>query len=137
MDKDKLGGHPLLEISAGDGRYRVVCTAIRVGQDVTIQIQGGERPHIGAVAMAIPRPSLKDPTRLSATASVLTVIGHKEDELARSIALHLATELSCVAVVLAGVHLDGADENDIARIVENSDQVVRMLVEAIRDKTSS
>ncbi len=137
MVRDKLDGRFLLKISAGDGRHRVMCTAIRIGQDVTIQIQGGERPHIGAVAMAIPRPSLQNPAKLSATASVLTVTGHKEDELARAISLQLAAELSCVVVVLAGVHIDGADENDIAKIIANSNQVAQMLVDGVRDKTDS
>lgn len=114
--------------------HRIVCTAMLAGEDVTVLIQGGERPHVGAVAMAVPRPSLNDPARTSATASVLAVTGHKDDELARAVSLHLAAELSCVVVVVAGVHIDGADEGDIEEIVTNTRQAAHLLVGAIRGK---
>lgn len=123
-----------LEMSIGKGRTRIKCTAISVGKDLAVHIQGGDQPHIGAVAMAVPRPSLKQATKMSATASILVVTGHKDDEIARSVSLYLAAELSCVAVVVAGVHIDNAEENEITEILSNSRQATQVIIEALRRK---
>ena len=62
-------------------------------------------PHsIGAVAAAQPRPSLADPMRTSATASVFAYVGHKEDDLAKHAAETLAAALGTRVVVSAGIH---------------------------------
>ena len=44
-----------------------------------ILLYGGERPHIGCTVMAQPRPSLADPQKMSSTASVLNLSGHKDE----------------------------------------------------------
>ena len=49
--------------------YLVEAEAVRIGPDVLVYIWGGERPHIGSVAAAQPRPSLAVPDLKSATAS--------------------------------------------------------------------
>jgi hypothetical protein len=66
--------------------YVVEAEAVRIGPDILVYVWGGERPHIGAVAAAQPRPSLADPNRTSATASVLSYVGHKEDGVAKEMA---------------------------------------------------
>jgi hypothetical protein len=63
-------------------------TAVRSGDDVVVVLGGGERPHIGALAVAIPRPSLADPEQTSSTSSVITLLGHKDDELYRYRSFH-------------------------------------------------
>ncbi|MDK2881090.1 MAG: gallate decarboxylase subunit [Clostridia bacterium] len=128
----RSAGDRFLEVAVGEGRHRLVCTAVLAGEDVTVVVSGGDRPHVGAVAMAVPRPSLKDPNKTSATASVLAVTGHKDDELARAISLRLAAELSRLVVVVAGVHVDGADEDDIKKITANAGQAAQRLIEALR-----
>jgi hypothetical protein len=47
-----------------------------VGADLVVTIGGGSRPHVGAVAVAQPRPSLKGDGTVSATASVIALLGH-------------------------------------------------------------
>jgi hypothetical protein len=76
----------------------------RMGEDVCLVLSGGEE-HIGAAAVAQPRPSLADPARTSATASVIALTGHKEDMLARELALKVAGTLNVVACVVCGIHL--------------------------------
>ncbi|MBI3122079.1 MAG: hypothetical protein HYZ03_07340, partial [candidate division NC10 bacterium] len=58
-----------------------------------MNLVGGDIPHIGAVAISIPRPSRADARRRSATTSVFALLGHKEDELARPVAASLAQAL--------------------------------------------
>jgi hypothetical protein len=98
-----------------------------VGADLVVTIGGGTRPHVGAVAVAQPRPSLKGDGSVSATASVIALLGHKEDELARWAALHLASRLNTTVVVTAGLHIDNATMEEIIQM----DAEARRLVEAI------
>lgn len=102
-------------------------------QGITVSLFGGI-PHVGSTALAIPRPSLKDPSRTSATSSVLNVTGHKDDELARRLAESLAAGLNRVVAVTAGVHagpegvydLPVEDLKRIIGIVGRVDEIIRM-----------
>jgi len=78
---------------------------LRMGDDICLTLSGGEREHIGAVAMAQPRPGLADPARTSATASVITLLGHKEDMLARELSLKVAASLNVAVCVVCGIHV--------------------------------
>ncbi|MBN2666725.1 MAG: hypothetical protein JXR67_09460, partial [Bacteroidales bacterium] len=66
------------------GVFDIHASVCLIGKDLLVAIWGGEKPHIGAVSVAQPRPSLKDPKRVSSTASVICILGHKEDELAKA-----------------------------------------------------
>jgi hypothetical protein len=101
-----------------DGDDHVVhASALWLGEDALVYLWGGTRPHIGAVASATPRPSLRDPARTSATASVFTYPGHKEDAVAKATAEALAAALDAKVVVTAGIHWDHLTAAAI-RIVE-------------------
>jgi hypothetical protein len=78
---------------------------LRLGDELCLTLGGGEQEHIGAVAVAQPRPSLADPARTSATASVITLPGHKEDLLVRELALKVASTLNVAACVVCGIHM--------------------------------
>ena len=97
-----------------------------------MNLVGGEVPHIGAVAVSIPRPSLANSRQRSATTSVFTILGHKEDELARPVAAELARTLDRTTVVVAGVHLRRARAVDLARVFENAGHVVEVIVAKTR-----
>jgi hypothetical protein len=119
----------LVEISKG--RFRIHGLVQEVGQDLLISIWGGTRPHIGAVGMAIPRPSLKNQKKWSATSSNFTFIGHKEDTLVKTISETLAARLRRNVVVTAGIHWDGITSNEI-KTIQNltqklSDRIVKRL----------
>jgi gallate decarboxylase subunit D len=88
------------------GRLSLEAVSVPMGNDLCIVITGGELPHLGAVALAQVRPSLRDHSVLSASTSVLTLPGHKEDEIARKVAEVLATKLNKNVVVCCGIHID-------------------------------
>jgi hypothetical protein len=96
-----------------------------------VAIWGGEKPHIGAIAMSQPRPSLKDPALTSSTASVFAYVGHKEDELAKAAAEIMAAALKTNVVVTAGIHWDNLSTEGIQRVIENSNLLVEMILEKI------
>ena len=103
-----------------------------IGQDFLIAVWGGERPHIGAVAVAQPRPSLKDERVTSATASVFCFLGHKEDIIAKETAERISSALNANVTVTAGIHWDNMDDTAIGLVVENSRDLVTMIIERIR-----
>ena len=109
----------VIAIKVGEGIYTVELTATVCGKDYNICIGGGDTYHIGAVALGIPRPSLADATKISASASVLCVTAHKEDEVAREAALRLATLLNTRVVVTCGLHIDDASGEDIKQLYDN------------------
>ena len=112
----------------GEGKYRVEARGILIGNDLMVAIYGATAPHIGAVAIAIPRPSLREPDITSATSSVFTIVGHKDDVIARREAEGLASCLNRVVVVLAGVHIDQATDTDIERLIAASSECVKLLL---------
>jgi hypothetical protein len=114
--------------------YVIEAEAVRLGPDVLVYIWGGERPHIGAVAAAQPRPSLADPDKISATASVLTYVGHKEDLVAREVAQTLAALLNTNIVVTAGIHWDGLSADGVGIVVERCREITAKLGDALRGK---
>ena len=120
-------------VATNEGSYDLEASVRLIGEDLLVAIWGGERPHIGAVSMAQPRPSLKDPEATSATASVFCLLGHKEDELAKAASEVLAAVLNTAVVVTAGIHWDNIEPEGIQKVIRNS----KILVDLILDKLAS
>ena len=118
-------------INTSKGEYDLSASVRQIGQDLLVAIWGGEKPHIGAVAMAQPRPSLKDPEVTSSTASVFSYVGHKEEELAKAAAEILAAAIKTNVVVTAGIHWDDLSPEGIQRVIKNSEILVEMILEKI------
>ena len=113
--------------SLGAQEYLLEAVAVRCGDDLTVVIGGGEKQHIGAVAVGVPRPSLKDKNIVSSSASVLCLTGHKEDLLARKAALELARMLGHTVTVTVGVHIDDASAEAIAMLEANFQELLRQI----------
>lgn len=88
--------------------------AHRVGEDWSITIGGGDRAHIGAVAVSQPRPDRPAGRGTGATTSVITLPHHREDELARRTAARLAGTLGVTTCVACGVHVEAITRSEIA-----------------------
>ena len=114
--------------------YNLEAFVKQIGQDLLVAIWGGEKPHIGAVAVAQPRPSLKDKSVVSATASVFCYLGHKDDIIAKQAAEKLSATLNTNVTVTAGVHWDDIDEAGIKAIIANSQELVNTIIEKITTK---
>lgn len=105
-------------LKAGTYPHEIYAIVIVSGQDIIIHI-GGEKEHLGAAALAVPRASLQDAAKISSTASVLCLTGHKEDEVAKAAALHLAAVFATNVLVSAGIHIDDAEAADLQILQEN------------------
>jgi hypothetical protein len=111
--------------------YNIEALVKGIGEDILVAVWGGERPHIGAVAIAQPRPSLRDKRRISATASVFCFLGHKDDQVAKEAAERMSSALNSNVVVAAGIHWDDLDEAGITCVMENSRELIEMIIERI------
>jgi hypothetical protein len=100
--------------------------------DLTIVVGGGS-DHAGAVALALPRPSLADPGKQSATSSVLTVPGHKDDLPAREVAEKVAAATGRNVVAVAGIHYDGLEPADLECLRELWTTLIKHIIEMVED----
>jgi hypothetical protein len=116
-----------MNYSINDGDYSLNASLCQCGRDISLTVIGGTRPHVGAVALALPRTSLADDEKVSATVSSICVTGHKDDELARRGALALAGRFNCTVVVSLGIHIDNAGSSDIQRLCSNFDKLIDKL----------
>ena len=95
-----------------------------VGGDLLVQMRGGDKPHIGTVVLAVPRPSLLGNGLPGATSSVINLTGHKDEVLCRNLAEELCRIHGCTVVCTGGFHVDGITE---AQIQEVTDAVGKMI----------
>lgn len=116
---------------ARHGRYEIKASATWMGEDLLVAIRGG-RAHIGAVALAQPRPSLKEAGSVSATASVLCVVGHKEDAVVKTASERLSAALNVRVVAAAGMHWDDLDAEAIRGILNRVDAMVDTLARHLK-----
>ncbi len=102
------------------------------GRDKVVVITGGTVPHIGATAVATPRPSLTGKGQ-SASVSVICQLGHLDDEFARGAAQMLSRITGGVVTVTVGIHIDNAQAADLEMFQFTFNQ----LLELIKNSLSS
>jgi hypothetical protein len=124
-------GEGFPQVSVGEGSYRVWARAIWMGSDLVVLLGGGTAPHVGAVSVAFPHPSLAGGGRVSCTPSLLTLPTHKEYGLALAGAEKLARATGVSVVVIVGIHLEGASASDVATLTRNAQETLDRLVDVL------
>jgi len=84
--------------------------AVPHGKDYAISVMGGDKFHIGAIAICIP----------GSVSSVMTVPGHKEETIALQLASSISHALNCVISVSIGIHFENITTpqiNDLIKLV--------------------
>ena len=131
----------VVTVSAGEGKFRLWATAVSThGEGINVTLGGGEVPHIGAIAIAVPRPGLKDPSQVSATTSVFLLVGHKDDALAKPLADRMARALRQPVVVAAGVHLGApgtytASPEEIEKVIKTNETLADELIRRLSNES--
>jgi hypothetical protein len=123
-------------VKTDEGSYDLEAYARFIGNSLLVAIWGGEKPHIGAVSVAQPRPSLKDPGITSATSSVICLLGHKEDDLAKAGSEILASALNTEVVVTVGIHWDNLDGEGIKKVIRNAEVLLDLILDRISSEYS-
>ena len=108
--------------------HNINCSAVKMGNDWNISIYGGDVPHIGAIALGIPRPSLEDKSKISSSVSVLTITGHKEDAIVQKASKVLSSALNSTVVVSCGIHINGITYDDIQNLNLFMDTLIDELI---------
>jgi len=121
-----------MSFSAGTGRFLIRLLATVTGNGLIVQLLGGEKPHVGAVVLSVPRTSLAMPGVLSSNSFVLPLVGHKDDEIAKPVAEEIAVNYGQPVVVVAGIHVADASSEDIEQLTVNCWKTVRFLLENIK-----
>ena len=118
-----------LELKIGKGKTQVQIETHQYSDGLTIILYGGDKPHIGAVALSIPRQSLRDKKVISCSTSLLTITGHKDDVIAKEMTEAVCKGIKKTVVVVAGVHIDRATSEDIKKVMSNCRKASKKLVE--------
>ena len=121
-----------IEVFFGKGKYKVKGILVLTSNGFIVLVLGGEDPHIGAVAISVPRSSLKDKNKISSTTSVYTLVGHKDDEIAKPNAERLAREFNELVVVIAGIHVNDATEEEIKILINNSEKMIEKILKKLK-----
>jgi hypothetical protein len=110
-------------LTAQRGRVALRMVCVPMGRDLAVTLCGGDRAHIGAVAVAQARASLRPGGGTSASTSVITLPGHKEDDLARTLAARFAAQLDAVVSVACGIHMDAIGQGELEDILELAEEL--------------
>lgn len=105
-----------------EDKWKVELKSFKMGDDIVLMLQGGDTPHIGAVALAIPYKN-------TASASLITASHHKDGDLAKPLSEKVAKNLNTKVVLIVGLHIDSATKDDIERLISNSETVINKFIE--------
>ena len=123
-----------IDIDFGEGIYKISVSCIFCGKDINIAIVGGERPHIGACALAQYSKNIDISSDINASVSTICALGHRDDILSRDIALKLSKKFKANVVVSVGIHVDNASKSDIEKLVSNTNEAIHDLENKITNE---
>jgi hypothetical protein len=116
-----------IALSYGEGRLRVHIHATLTVDGAAVILTGGERPHVGGMAMSVPRAHTGRPETW-----ITPRPGHRDSDVATLVAELLCRETGCCTAVIAGIHIDQATREEIDLLVENSQEAARRLGDKIK-----
>jgi hypothetical protein len=104
------------------GKIEIVLDAKKVGEDYLLTLTGGEE-HVGAVAIG-----LFDERSQRASSSVITMPGHREDNLALNGARQVSRATGKTSVFVVGIHKDNISLEEIRDIVSAAEEMVENFI---------
>ena len=111
--------------------YELTVSAGVVGNDILLLLQGGDMPHLGCVVQAIPRESLSGDGSMSATSSVLNLVGHKDEYLCRKLAEIVAAGKQSVVICTGGFHVHDIKQSIIGQLMDAVEEIAEEIVEEL------
>ena len=91
----------------------------KIGDDYFVTLTGG-KVHIGAAAL-----SFYDIKTDQAICSVITVLGHRENEIALDGAERICNHTKKTVLFSAGIHLDNISRSEIIQIQETCSEMIQ------------
>ena len=105
-------------------------STVRMGKDICVSVFGGDKPHIGAVSVAEPYPSLSNDGSTSSSLSRINFAGHKDYLVADRMAEKLASALNCKVSVACGIHYDSVSPGLFEAVFSLADRMVSDIISA-------
>lgn len=105
------------------GRIEIILEAKKIGEDCLLTLTGG-REHVGAVAIG-----LFDEKSQRASSSVITLPGHREEQLALQGARQVSRATKKTTVFVAGIHQDNINPEEIKDIVSAVEEMVESFID--------
>jgi hypothetical protein len=109
-------------------RIEITLEVKKLGEDYLLTLTGGQE-HAGAVAVG-----LFDEKSGRASSSVLTLPGHREEQLALDNAKRVSKATGKTAVVIAGIHVDKISPEEIKEIVSVAEEMVGNFITSCEKK---
>lgn len=103
-------------------RIEIILEVKKLGEDYLLTLTGGKE-HVGAVAVG-----LFDEKSGRASSSVLTLPGHREEQLALDSAKRVSKATGKTSVVVAGIHVDNISLEEIKEIVSTAEEMVENFI---------
>ena len=104
-------------ITFGEGKYKVNLERKELGDDLVYILSGGEKPHIGGIAISQPTKETK----------VIRLKGHYDVIVLKPIAEAASGKFGRRVVVLGGVHVDNATQKEINLLVKNCKELIKYI----------
>lgn len=117
----------VLFFTSKKGPLQIDLQCLPVGRDFQVFITGGAE-HVGATAIGV----CYDRDGGGSNASTIAVSGHREDELAGSVARRLSRALKTTVAVTAGIHFENLAKEDIEEILSLVDQLTERLINRLQ-----
>jgi hypothetical protein len=113
----------------GEARLALEAVVVQTMDGLNIYLGGGEKTHIGTVVLCQLRPSLKNDGSYSTTSSILNLVCHKDDGIAKPLAEKLCLAFKQTVVVTAGVHIDSATPREIEYLLQLSAELSNRIID--------
>lgn len=120
-----------MTVSVSINEVRLTAEVIFMGRDLCVAVTGGDAPHLGCAALAIPHPGISDPSRSSATVSTLNLPAHRDGEIANEMAKTLCIALGHPIAVLCGIHFDSISPALVQDVHETAAELSRQILSRI------
>ncbi|WP_407308816.1 hypothetical protein [Desulfosporosinus sp. SB140] len=128
---DNLAHLKLWQWQEGEGRCQIFLTLIDTGNGLQGLLTGGEKPHVGGVVLALPRPSLSG-EGWSSDVYITPVPGHKDVDVGRATAEILAQELVLPVTITSGIHSDHLNPKELREIIQNCNSATQEAVKLLK-----
>ncbi|MFZ2497319.1 MAG: hypothetical protein ACP5N0_03495 [Methanosarcina sp.] len=112
----------MFKITRRISRIEITLEAKKIGEDYLLTLTGG-REHVGAVAIG-----LFDEKSQRASSSVVTLPGHREEQLALQGARQVSRATKKTTVFVAGIHQDNISPEEIRDIVSASREMAESFI---------
>lgn len=120
-----------LKLTYGEGRYKIYILALITCEGISITITGGEKPHVGGTVLSVPRKSGAG-DHMSCDTWICPVPGHKDTEIAVKVAETVCRGTGQTVGVIAGIHINKAQQRELEILVDNAVMATRLLVDQIK-----